>query len=179
MMNSGFALVAVVSLFAFSSCVSGQDANAKAGNSIPDFSGTWILDISRSKFVPGQAYESMTLTVAQSQREIRVDTAAKLVPADPAFMGGPVRRSLDRNTSNTYSLEQKETRGEIAGPAGPMPATLTASVDANKLHLRQTLTSDSPIASNETWELADAGKTLTIERETGGSRSLLVFSKKS
>ena len=170
-MTSGIAFVAVLSLVVLSSCVSAQEK-------VSNFSGTWILDTNRSKLDEHDRIQSLTMTVTQTKTEIRVDSSLKLIPHDPAFMGGPMVRPLEQNTSNNYSLEGKETKGEIPAPFGPQPAALKAKFDGGKLYLSQTY-GDPVVISKETWTLSAGGKVLTIDRvATPGRASTLVFNKK-
>jgi hypothetical protein len=173
-MNTGFAIIAVLSFVMFSSsCLSAQDKQ-KA----PNFSGTWALDTSRSKLDEQDRIESLTLTVTQSKDEIHVDSALKLIPYDPAFMGGLMTRPLEQNMSNTYRFDGKETEGQVPSPGGPQSATLKANVDGGKLHLSQTH-GDPVVTLKETWALSADGKMLTADRLGGtGQPSTLVFNKK-
>ena len=120
----------------------------------------------------------MRMTVAQTAREIKVDITAQAVPPDPAFMGGPMRRTTDRSTSNTYDLSGKETSGEVAGPGGPQAARLSAKLEGGKLCLTQKVGDDPVFAVTETWTLSADGKTLTVERNSVGRPAVLVFSRK-
>jgi hypothetical protein len=107
-----------------------------------------------------------------------VESALKLIPYDPAFMGGPIVRPLEQNTSNKYSFDGKETRGEVPSPPGPQPATLKAKFEGGKLHLTQTY-GDPAMTTKEAWRLSADGKTLTVDRIGGtGRASTLVFTKK-
>ena len=171
-MNTSIAIIAVLSAAALLSCISAEGKT-------PDFSGTWVLDVSKSKLDESDRIESLTLTVTQSAKEIRVASALKLIPYNPAFMGGPLVRPLEQNIVNTYTLDGKENKGEVASPVGPQAAKLTAQVEGQKLVLWQKDYGDPAMTSKEVWILSADSKTLTIDR-TGllGRSSTMVFKKK-
>lgn len=179
-MNAGVTFITIVSLFILSSCVAGQDGKTKMKNAAPDFSGTWLLDTSRSKLDNVQKIESMTLTVTQTRTDIRVISFVKLVPPDPAFLGGLATRPLEQNTTNVYRLDGKETPGEMMMPTGPQAATVKATLEGAKLFLSQTLPGDTNLTLRKTWTLSADGKTLTVEQvqEPSGAAATFVFSKK-
>lgn len=173
-MNTGFTVIAIISFVVFSSSC----ASAQYKQNAPNFSGTWVLDTGKSKLDENDRIESLTLTVTQSKDEIHVDSALKLIPYNPAFMGGPMIRPLEQNMSNTYRFDGKETQGQVPSPGGPQAATLKAKFDGGKLHLSQT-NGDPVVTLKETWTLSADGKTLTADRVTAAGRaSTLVFNKK-
>lgn len=177
-------LLACVSLVVFVFAVSAQDKTA-------DYAGTWTLDISKSKLDERMRVESMTLTVAQTEKEITVTSETKR-PAPPANVpqgggrpGGMGRMGGDGTT--IYSLDGKETKSEVDGPMGKTPITLKAKSEGGKLNLSKASSFSGPmgevtITTKETWELAADGKSLTVNREQstprGATSSTLVFSKK-
>ncbi|MFN6962504.1 MAG: hypothetical protein ACK4S4_01930 [Pyrinomonadaceae bacterium] len=158
-----------------------------------DFSGTWTLDVGKSKLDERARIESMTLTVAQTAGEIRIETATKRLPPPADAPQGGMGRGMGRGGSGgdgttTYTLDGKETTIQQEGPMGSMPVKLTAKAEGDKLHLSRTSTFIGPmgemtISNKETWSISDDGKTLTIEREMssprGTSASTMVFTKKS
>lgn len=157
----------------------------------PDFSGTWTLDVSRSKLA--MPVESMTMWVSQTDSELTVRTETKRAAAGGAEAprggamrggGGPMGGG---DMSFTYSLDGKDRTTQSEGPMGPIPVTLKAKFDNGKLKLSQTRNFESPMGSitmvvKETWEIGSDG-TLTISRESqtprGNNASTLVFTKKS
>jgi len=171
-MNTGFAVIAIVFFMVFSSSFVSAQNKQKA----PDFSGTWVLDTAKSKLDERDRIQSLTLTVTQGKDDIHVDSAFKLIPYNPAFMGGLMTRPLEQNTSNTYRFDGKETQGQVPSPGGPVAATLSAKVDGGKLLLSQTM-GDPVVTLKETWTISEDCKTLTIERVTGRA-STLVFNRK-
>lgn len=76
-MKRNIILASVFSLFVFA-------MSAAAQNKSVDFSGTWALDVSKSKLGDRNMIESQTLTVTQTDKDIKVETATKRLsrPAD-------------------------------------------------------------------------------------------------
>ena len=169
-----------------------------------DYSGTWQLDKDKSTFSGPMRVEGMTLTVAQTAKEIKVDTATKRLPPPegagpnaptgaPGAPGAGPGRGMGRgfggmgDGSVTYSLDGKELKVEMDGPNGKMPVVYKGTVEANgSLKLSNSRTFAGPMGqitmtTKETWTLSTDGKSLTIDRENttprGAQTSKLVFVK--
>lgn len=165
-----------------------------------NYSGTWNLDKEKSTLSGPMRVDSITLTVAQTAKDIKVDTESKrMVPANitpPAGApGGGQGRGMGMGRgfgsfsdgSVTYSLEGKETKVEVDGPNGKMPVIYKGSLEANgSLKLSSSRTFNGPMgeikmSTRETWTLSADGKTLTVDRENttprGVQNSKLVFVK--
>ncbi|MEO7659650.1 MAG: hypothetical protein ABIV48_08545 [Pyrinomonadaceae bacterium] len=181
--------------FLFAAIIAALSMSAFAQAKPPDFTGTWILDVSKSQLGDRMRVESMTLTVAQTDKELKVTTETKraALPAD-APQGGPGGggRGLGRgfgggDSTITYSLGGKETVVEIDGPNGKMPVKYTAAVDAGKAILTSSRSLSGPMGeitmtTKDSWSLSAEGKTLTVVREQstprGTNSSTMVFAKK-
>lgn len=173
-MNTGFAFVTIAFFLMFSSSCAAAQNNTK----VPNFAGTWVLDTAKSKLDENDRIESLTMTVTQNKNDIRVDSALKLIPPNPAMEGGPLVRPLEQSTSNTYRFDGTKSDGQVPSPVGPQAATLQAKLDGGKLLLSQTH-GDPVVILKETWTLSADGKTLTSERVgMFGRASSLVFNKK-
>lgn len=186
-MKKLFFLTAVFCLCAVSAFAQEKTAPAK------DFSGVWSLDVSKSKLDERARIESMTMTVAQAGKDLKVTTETKrqAPPADAAGGGGGGRgmgggRGFGDGT-NTYSLDGKETTTTRETQMGSIPTKHTASAEGNHVKIASSTTFTTPngemtSTSKETWTLSDDGKTLTVERESqsprGTSSSTMVFAKK-
>lgn len=171
-----------------------------------NYSGTWKLDAEKSTFAGPARVDSMTLTVAQTAKDIRVDSESKRTPREvaapagapgaPATPGGGQRRGgMGRGMggfgtsdgSVTYSLEGKETKIEMEGPNGKIPVIYKAALEADgTLKLSNSRSFAGPMGeitstTKETWKLSADGRTLTVERETatprGSQTSKLTFVK--
>lgn len=158
----------------------------------PDMSGTWVLDVARSKMA--MPVESMTMTVAQTEADLSVKTETKRAPMTGVEAprggigrggGGGGRGAGD--TSYIYNLDGKAKTTQSEGPMGSIPVTLKAKFEGAKLKLSQTSIITSPmgaitIETKETWEMGADG-TLTVTRESqtprGNNTSTLVFTKKN
>lgn len=151
----------------------------------PDFSGDWELDASRSTLPDTLPIESMTLKVSQTEKDLRVETVAKMNQAR-----GAMRRGGGGGAQSTvYSLEGKETTLDVGSGAMTGKEIRRASVTADgKLNLTVTRsfkneTGDVTMKTNEIWELLDAGKTLKITRYTetprGATNAEMYFTKTS
>jgi len=171
-MKKNMLLAAMFSLFVFAVAASAQT----------NFSGKWSLDVSKSKLGDRNSIESQTLTVTQTDKEIKVETATKRAESAAGGRG----RFGGGDGATTYSLAGKETSVSVDGPMGPMPVALTAKFDGGKLHLSQARTFNGPngevkVTTKDTWELGADGKTLTVNREStsprGSNSTTFVYTK--
>ena len=151
------------------------------------YAGTWTLDMAKSTMDERMRarIESITMTVAQTETELKVSTATRQAPP-PA--DAPVRQAAPGrgDATTTYDLSGRETTVDIEGPTGKRPQTLKAAAASGKLSLSRSMTFSTPNGdmtqvTKETWELSDDGRTLTVNREQssprGSNTSTLVFTK--
>ena len=186
-------------IFVFAALTAALSISALAQAKTTDFSGTWVLDIPKSKLDVRARIESMSMTVTQTDKELKVATETKRTPppADaPAGApgsgsggGGGMGRGGGGGGDSTvsYSLDGKETTVEIEGPNGKTPVKYKATIEGGKANLSQSRTFTTQMGeitatTKEAWTLSADGKTLTVEREStsprGTSSSTLVFAKK-
>ena len=171
-------------------CLLAVSAFAQKG---PDFSGTWTLDAGKSKLDERARVESMTMTVAQTAKDIKVETATKRLPPPADAPQGGMGRGAGGGMfggaegATTYTLDGKETTIQQDTQRGPVPVKLTGKIDGGKLLLSRVTTFNGPngelqITNKETWTLSGDGKTLSVDREMtsprGTNTSTLVFVKK-
>ena len=186
-MKKIFFLTAILAALTLSSYGQAKPAN---------FSGTWNLDIPKSQMNERMRIESLTMTVVQSDKELKVTSETKRPgpPADasqpgPNGPGGGRRgmRGFGSDGTVAYSLDGKETIVEIDGPNGKMPIKYTASLEAGKANLTSSRSFSGPMGditatTKEVWTLSPDGKILTVARTQttprGESTSTLVFVKK-
>jgi len=175
-----FASAAIMCLFAFSAFA--QKA--------PNFGGTWTLDVSKSKLGDRNNIESQVLTVTQTDKDIKVETATKRT-APPAgapaggggggFGGGGRGPGVD--TPTTYALEGKEVESKIQAQMGSMTVSTTSKIDGGKFVVTRSVnTPNGARTTSESWELSGDGKTLTItsqrpNRDGGTDTTTKVFTK--
>jgi hypothetical protein len=167
-MKRNFVLAAALALTVMAVSASAQKTT--------DFSGTWNLDVTKSK--PAETMiESQTLTVTQTATDIKVDrsTKAKAMPDGSVPMGGGGRGmgGPGGGGPQTYGLKDavKVTRDT---PNGPVEISFGAKIDGNKL----ALTTTSPMGSRgETWTL-NADGTLTSESQGRNGSVTRTYTKK-
>jgi hypothetical protein len=141
-----------------------------------NYAGDWTLDKSKSELPRMmQGIESMTMKVTQTEKELTTETTTT-----GGQRGGGTQKA-------TYSLDGKETTGEVGGRFGGT-ATYKAKVEKDgKVSLSSERKVSGPMGeftlkTTETWELTDDGKTLKISRTNdtpnGAMSSTLYFTKK-
>lgn len=169
---------------------------AAFGQKAVNFAGVWTLDASHSQLGERSRVESITLTVTQSAKDLKVETATtRQAPAAdaPQSPNGPGRgfggmRGFGNNDGTVvYDLEGKESVVEMEGPNGKIPIKYKAAVKDGKAELSSSRSFTGPmgeinITTRETWSLSEDGKTLTVHKEQttprGTNSSVLVFLKK-
>ena len=175
-------------------------AAVSAQNKAADYSGKWNLDVSKSKLNERSRVESMTLTVSQTDKELKVESSVKR--ADRQDGGGEVRRGgmpngegmgamrrgggFGGDGTTVYMLDGKETTNDMSGAMGGK-MSLKAKVEKDgKLQLTQTREFETQMGAmslktTENWSLSADGKTLTVKREMetprGNNSSEMVFTK--
>lgn len=150
-------------------------AFAASAQKVPDFSGKWNLDVSRSKLDERARIESQVMTVTQTDKTIKVETATKRLRAGEGAGAG---RGQGRggfgagDVPAVFSLDGKETVVEEDSPMGgeKIPAKFQAMFEGDKLHLSQsrrfvTRMGEVNATIKAIWELSADGKTLTIDRQ--------------
>ena len=175
-------------LLTTSICLLSAGAIAQNGSS---FSGTWTLDIAKSKLVERAPIESQVLTVTQTDKDIKVETATKrkqLPPDNGDDVGRLAGGGVSPDYAFTYPLDGKEVSFDQATPEGKIPAKVSAKSSSGKLYLftKRTVPArelvPAVISISDTWELSPDGRTLTINRRQstrfGTDNSTFVFSKK-
>jgi len=132
-----------------------------------DFSGTWVLDKSKSQGLPPNLKEQ-TLTIKQTGDQVEVQT--KLVMNE-----GPEQLS-----STTYMLNGHEVEFETKGPDGAQvkgKRIAAWSADGNTIEIKETLPFGGPNGTGTTqterrWSLAN-DKTLIIAVSYGGASIMI------
>ena len=184
-MKRNLMFAAVLTLFVMAVSVSAQKAS---------FSGTWTLDVAKSKLGERNSIASQTLTVVQSDKDVKVTTSTKRTPPPEGAPGGggpggrPGGGMGSGESSVTYNLDGKEVATEQEGPMGKIPVKMTGKSDGSKLWFSTSRTFNTPNGemtqtTKESWSLSADGSTLTIDRETtsprGSATTQSVYTKKS
>jgi hypothetical protein len=121
-----------------------------------DFSGTWVLDKSRSEGLPSGMEQVMT--VVQTEDKVSIET--KVTTADG-----------EQTIADSYALNGKESDFTPRGPnglTGKGKRTTHWSADGNGLDVSESATFETPdgdvaVQATRKWTMAADGKTLTIE----------------
>lgn len=187
--------MAIFTLFLAAVAVSAQEKTT-------DFTGNWELDVAKSKLGDRMRIESMTMNVSQTGKELKVETTTKRAarPEGDVNANGGMNRSGgggmgrggmmggDGTQNVTYSLDGKETKMTVGSGQMSGEATVKAKSEKDgKLKLSSSRTfsgqmGEMTVTTNETWELADGGKTLKVTRDMETPRGTqtmeMVFSKK-
>jgi hypothetical protein len=190
-MKKNFLFAAFLTLFTFALSAAAQDKAVS-------FSGTWTLDVSKSKLSDRMPIESQTLTVTQTDKDIKIETATKRPPPpadapqggqmggqpggqmgghkpDGHMGGGRMGGGPMGDGTRTYTLDGKETTKGVEGPMGSMPEVTKAKIEGGKLKLSSSRSFSGPMGdvtmtSKETWELSADGNTLTVNAERSSPR---------
>jgi len=156
---------------------------------IPNFAGDWELDLIKSKLPETMTIESMTMKVAQTEKELKIESTTKRAQGNVrSGTGSPMRRGGGGTQIISYNLDGKETNADIGSGAMAGKEMRKASLTSDgKLSLTLTRnisneTGSITIKTNETWELMDEGKTLKVvhymETPRGATNAELYFTKK-
>ncbi|CAN5325829.1 hypothetical protein BH20ACI2_BH20ACI2_24720 [soil metagenome] len=173
-MKRNILFAAILSLFLMAISVSAQKAS--------NFSGTWTLDVSKSKLGERVTIESQTLTVTQTDKDIKVVTATKRAapPAGAPAGGGGGRPGGGGgmgggDTTVSYNLDGKEVTIEQESPMGKVPMKMSGKIDGGKLKLASARTFNGPngeitTTNKESWSVSEDGNVLTVDREMTSPR---------
>jgi hypothetical protein len=162
-------LLSIVCLFAL---------NAFAQN--PNFAGEWKLDTGKLDERRAAMIKSQTLTVEQTDKEIKATTTTErnAPPAGGGGQGGPPGGGGGRGMgggfgggdgTNTYKLDGSEVVTERETQLGKIPTKTTAKLKDGKLEISSSTTFTGPDGQERTnnvkstWELSADGKTLTVK----------------
>lgn len=141
-----------------------------------NFSGTWVLDASKSEGLP----PGMTQTLKITQNEDKLDIELKLKGPD----------GNERTVNDSFTLDGKETPFKPVVMGGPEPRnpkrTAKWAADGNGIEMVETAEVDTPdgpdtIQMTRKWSLSADGKTLIIEQKfigpMGSQQTKRVFAK--
>jgi len=140
------------------------------GQTTPNFSATWTIDLTKSDFGPAPPPDSIVMVIDHKEPSIKVSTTQKGAQGDV---------SSDR----AITTDGKENLNKMRTPAGDLDVKSTTQWAGQKLAtVRNIEVQGMSIASKDTWELSADGKVLTIAQETktpqGDFSAKAVFNKK-
>lgn len=188
-MKKNFMFAAALMLFAMAISASAQKAT--------DFSGTWNLDLAKSKLSDREktSIESQTMIVTQTATDLKAETTTKrAAPPAGAPAGGPPPGGGGGRMGGggqmgggdgtvSYALDGKEVKTEMAGQMGTMQISTKAKLDGGKLEITRTVgTPMGDRVTTEKWWL-NADGTLSVEslrpnRDGGTDTTTKVYVKK-
>jgi len=121
-----------------------------------DFSGKWELDPKSIEGTPGAGSVSMTLTVTQDAKIIKVAQQAKTPMGEQA-------------TTTVYNLDGSESKNTVSNGGVTVDLTSTASWDGPVFVVKtKGELQGQPITYVEHWSLDPDGKTLHLQRDITG-----------
>lgn len=160
-------LLATFSLVLTVSAISAQQTKIK------NFSGNWTLDTAKSKLSAKLPVESMTKTVLQTGKDIKIETKTTFPPSETAGVnnrrGSNMGGSSVIQTAYVYTLDGKETEFKTAD--GIDNAILKAQIEKNgqvkfsQTRRLNTQSGETTLKTVEVWTLSADGKTLTVKRD--------------
>jgi hypothetical protein len=178
-MKRNVVFAAAIVLFALAVSASAQKA--------PNFSGTWVLDASKSK--PAETFiESQTIVVTQTAADMKVERTTTRKADQAGRGGGGGGRGMmmggGGDGATTYTLDGKAVKSEMQGQMGSMQITTTAKMGDKGLTITRSV--ETPMGareSSEKWWL-NADGTLTIEstrpnRDGGTDTTTRTYTKKA
>ena len=145
-------------------------AVSMSAQSLPDFSGTWTMDASKSDFGPMPPPESVVMVIDHKEPTVKVSTTQK------SQMG-------DSSNDSTYTTDGKDNVNKMRSPAGDQDVKSTTKWSGKTLMTTRTLEAQGmSIGIDDSWELSADGKVLTVNRQLktpqGDFGTKLVFNKK-
>jgi len=119
----------------------------------PNFSGTWNFDAAKSDFGPAPPPESLVSVIDQKEPNVKIATTQK----------GPMG---EISNERTFTTDGKENINKMRTPAGDQDTKSTTTWNGKKLSTVTKMDMQgTAIVINESWELAEDGKVMTIARE--------------
>lgn len=171
-------IVIAVALFALAIPALAQGTN---------FSGKWVLDLSKSKPDERSRITEQTITVTQTGTDLTRETVSKRTPPPGGGQGMGGRGGFGGGDgTESLKLDGKEVTVQVDSPMGPSPLTKKAQIKDGKLHISSSRTFSTQMGeitttTREEWSLSADGKVLTIknsvESPRGTMTSEMVYNK--
>ena len=142
---------------------------AASAQSHPDFTGTWVLDPSKSQapMIP----QSSELIVSQSEKALTIERTAK-------FSTGTQTSKL------VYNIDGSTSTNTVNPPGmSPIDFKSTTAWDGTTLAITTTADFNGGFKQVERWTIGDGGKQLTVNAEIAVSgqsgTAKMIYTKKS
>jgi len=141
-----------------------------AQGALPNFSGTWTLDASKSDFGPMPLPESIVMVIDHKDPDVKMTITQK----------GPQGEVTGVTNVTT---DGKENVNRMQGPAGDQDVKSTSRWNGRTLTTTRTLQAQGmSIGIDDAWDLSADGKSMTVLREIktpqGNFTTKMVLDKK-
>lgn len=140
-----------------------------AQDAVPNFTGTWTIDLAKSDFGPMPPPESVVHTIEHKEPNIKIVTAQKSAQGEITNE----RMLTTDGKPNVNKVRMGGPEQEVTSTSKWVGKTLNTVM---KVDIQGT-----PLDFNDTWKLSDDGKVLTIVREIkspqGDFAATTVFTK--
>ena len=145
-------------------------AISTAAQGLPNFTGTWTLDVAKSDFGPIPGPESVVMVIDHKEPSLKVNTTQK------SQMG-------EATNDSTYTTDGKDNVNKMRTPAGEQDFKSTTKWSGKMLATNRTIEAQGmSIGIDETWDLSPDGKVMTINRTLntpqGAFNTKMVLNKK-
>lgn len=152
-------------------CVMALPAFAQGTN----FSGKWVLDLSKSKVNERSRITEQTITVTHTGIDFKRDTATTRTPPPGGGQGMAGRGGFGGGDGvESLKLDGKEVTSDIETPMGTGKMAKKAEIKNGKLMITSTRSmGEFTTTTREEWSLSADGKTLTIKSDVETPRGTM------
>jgi len=127
-------------------------ASVGAQEAKPDFSGKWVLDAAKSDFGPAPPPELVIHVIEHKEPNIKIVTSQKSIQGETTNERNLTTDGKDNPNKMRMMGGEQEVKSSSHWDGGKLATTMKLDVQGATVEL------------NDTWELSDAGKVLTIVR---------------
>jgi hypothetical protein len=127
-------------------------ASAGAQEARPDFSGKWVLDAAKSDFGPSPPPEFLIHVIEHKEPNIKIVTSQKSMQGETTNERNLTTDGKDNTNKMRLMGGEQEVKSSSRWDGGKLATTMKFDVQGSAVEL------------NDTWELSDGGKVLTIVR---------------
>ncbi len=145
-------IIATVSILLLTLCALPISRPAHAQDALPNFTGTWSIDLTKSDFGPMPPPQSVVHTIEHKEPNIKIVTAQKSEQGEV---------SNERNLTTDGKPNVNKVR--MGGPDQEVTST-SKWVGKSLNTVMKVDIQGTPLDFNDTWTLSDDGKVLTIVR---------------
>ena len=143
----------------------GANSSLYAQNSTPDFSGTWRLNIEKSKLPKGTKAQSETIAITCSGASIQMRYTIEGKESIVAYTTDGKERTINENQGGKVVVKAK-WKG---------PVLVVETIARLKLSSDRLFNNSEVVHDKERWKLSADGRVLTVEQDE--PRRLSVYEK--